>query len=133
MLDKEINLLWSRGAVEAIAASLKFFGRFFVVPKGSSVFSPSLRFVGPEQVFVHKTVQKGLYTHASRKAEFLLLFCHQQDIFLRARHVTEKLNIIADSLSRPHCIRYTECTLARKILLPIWEIWHKPIVDLIFF
>ena len=75
--------------------------------------------------------QGGTHVHyLSKKAESLLLFCHHQQISLQARHVPGKLNIIADFLSRPHCILHTEWTLARKVLLPIWETWHKPMVDL---
>ena len=68
--------------------------------------------------------------HLSKRAESLLLFCQQLKISLRARHVPGKINIIADFLSRPHCILQTEWTLARKVLSPVWEIWHKPLVDL---
>ena len=68
--------------------------------------------------------------YLSRKAETLLLFCQEKNILLRARHVSGKLNIIADFLSRPHCVLHTEWTLAKRVLQPVWDTWHKPLVDL---
>ena len=66
----------------------------------------------------------------SEKAEGLLLLCQDLNIFLRARHVPGKINIIADQLSRPHCVLQTEWTIVHFALAPVWKAWHKPLVDL---
>ena len=68
--------------------------------------------------------------YLSKRTEFLLLLCQDQNFQLRARHVPGKLNIIADFLSRPHCVLHTEWTLARRVLQPVWQTWHRPMVDL---
>ena len=66
----------------------------------------------------------------SELAESVLLLCQDLDIVLRARHVPGKMNILADQLSRPHCVLETEWTLAHFALEPVWEMWHKPLIDL---
>ena len=66
----------------------------------------------------------------SEGAEDLLLFCQNLKIFLRARHVPGKINILADQLSRPHCVLQTEWTIAHLALEPVWREWHKPLMDL---
>ena len=66
----------------------------------------------------------------SVKAEEILLFCQEQAITLSARHVPGKLNIVADALSRPHCVLQTEWTLVHSILQRVWSRFHKPMVDL---
>ena len=68
--------------------------------------------------------------YLSIRTEHLLLQCLDQEISLRARHVPGKLNIIADFLSRPHCVLHTEWTLDKRVLQPVWDTWHKPLVDL---
>lgn len=66
----------------------------------------------------------------SRRAEALLLLTRDLNITLRARHVPGKINILADLLSRPHCVLQTEWTIAAFVLSPIWDRWHKPLIDL---
>ena len=66
----------------------------------------------------------------SEMAESLLLWCHEQEISLTARHVPGKINIVADQLSRPHQILHTEWTLVPTVLAPIWEAWRRPHIDL---
>ena len=66
----------------------------------------------------------------SVRAEEILLFCKGLRIFLRARHVPGKINILADQLSRPHCVLNTEWTIAHLALEPVWREWHKPLIDL---
>ena len=39
-------------------------------------------------------------------------------------------NVLADSLSRRVVVRHTEWTLAKEVLLPAWEAWFRPLVDL---
>ena len=68
--------------------------------------------------------------HLSQRAEALLLRCQELGIFLRAKHVPGKINIVADLLSRPHCVLQTEWTLSMKVLEPVWSTWHRPMVDL---
>ena len=49
---------------------------------------------------------------------------------MSARHLPGKLNILADALSRPHCILHTEWTLTQRVLKRVWARFHKPMVDL---
>ena len=65
-------------------------------------------------------------TTLSLKAEDILLWCQSHRVLLFARHVTGELNIVADALSRPHTVLNTEWTL----LLPLWDRWFRPHVDL---
>ena len=66
----------------------------------------------------------------SRLAEKILLWCDDHQIVLAARHVAGKLNILADALSRPHCILQTEWTIAHRVLQRVWNRFHRPHVDL---
>lgn len=66
----------------------------------------------------------------SKRTEDLLMWCSSQGVSLSARHVPGKLNILADFLSRPHTILHTEWTLAHQVLQPVWDLWHKPMIDL---
>ena len=66
----------------------------------------------------------------SLKAEEILLWCQEHHVRLLARHVPGKLNIVADALSRPHMVLNTEWTLARSLLLPLWDRWFRPHIDL---
>ena len=66
----------------------------------------------------------------SELAESVLLLCQYLDFALRARHVLERMNILVDRLSRPNCVLETEWILAHLALEPIWETWHKPLIDL---
>ena len=66
----------------------------------------------------------------SQEAEKILLWCDQRAISLSARHVPGKLNILADALSRPHCILHTEWTIAQRVLQQVWNHFHRPMVDL---
>ena len=69
-------------------------------------------------------------TALSLLAEEILVFCQLHEIQLLARHVPGKLNVVADALSRPHTVLNTEWTLAHSLLLPLWERWFRPQVDL---
>ena len=66
----------------------------------------------------------------SLKAEEILRFCQENHVWLVARHVPGKLNIVADALSRPHMVLNTEWTLAHFLLDPLWDLWFRPHVDL---
>ena len=66
----------------------------------------------------------------SQAAEALLMWCHRHRISLSARHIPGKLNILADSLSRSHCVLQTEWTINLDCLRPVWEQWFRPMVDL---
>lgn len=65
----------------------------------------------------------------STRVEQILLWC-QANILLSARHILGKINIVVDSLSRSHIVLQTEWTLSPEALRLIWDIWHRPMVDL---
>lgn len=66
----------------------------------------------------------------SLRAEEILQWCLARNICLSARHIPGKLNIVADALSRPHCVLHTEWTIHRGVLSWVWEVWFRPVVDL---
>ena len=66
----------------------------------------------------------------SLATEALLVWCSDRQIALSARHIPGIMNVLADSLSRAHQVLPTEWTLAHEVLLPVWERWGKPHVDL---
>ena len=66
----------------------------------------------------------------SQKVESLLRWCHAHAIQISAVHISGRLNILADSLSRSKTILQTEWTLVKKVLIPVWEAWFQPQVDL---
>ena len=78
-------------------------------------------------------VNKGGGSHSatlSREAESLLLLCQRENIILKARHIPGVVNVLADFLSRPGMVLQTEWTLAHSVLQPVWNLWHKPMLDL---
>ena len=65
--------------------------------------------------------------HASME---LLYWCHHRNIHIQVRHIPEKLNVLADSLSRPDRILPTEWSLDREIAHQIFSLWGTPQIDL---
>ena len=63
-------------------------------------------------------------------AENLLLWCQARGIVLFARHLSGKLNILADMLSRPDAVLQTEWTLCHHVLPKIWTRFFRPHLDL---
>ena len=63
-------------------------------------------------------------------AEELLIWCHHRSITLTTEFVPGKLNVIADQLSRGSQILPTEWTISHQALLPLWQVWEKPHIDL---
>ena len=59
----------------------------------------------------------------------MLLWCQSQGIFLSARHIPGKLDIIADALSHLQSILHTEWTLHEAMLHQAWNVWFHPMVD----
>ena len=66
----------------------------------------------------------------SRLAEQIWSWAHSQGMTLLPEFIPGKLNVLADSLSRSSTPLPTEWTIAHSALLPLWELWGKPLVDL---
>ena len=66
----------------------------------------------------------------SQRTEHLLLWAQSHDLMIVAKYVPGRINILADALSRSHMVLPSEWTLAHSVLCPIWEAWHKPMIDL---
>ena len=66
----------------------------------------------------------------SRKAECILLWCRDHSIFLTARHVSGSVNVLADVLSRADQVIQTEWSLAPSVLVPVFQLWFRPQIDL---
>ena len=81
-------------------------------------------------VYVNKQVGGARSIPLSVRLEEILLWCQSSDILLSARHIPGKLNIVADALSRSHMVLQTEWTLCREVLTPIWQAWHRSMVNL---
>ena len=60
----------------------------------------------------------------------ILIWCHLNNVALRARHVPGSLNVIADGLSRRNQIQSTEWSLSPQIFKQISKLWESPQVDL---
>ena len=60
----------------------------------------------------------------------LLYWCHHRNIHIQVRHIPGKLNVLADSLSRPDRILPTEWSLDREIATQIFTLWGTPQIDL---
>ena len=48
----------------------------------------------------------------------------------KARHIPGKLNVRADAMSRMNQILATEWSILQSVLIPLWELWGVPSVDL---
>ena len=66
----------------------------------------------------------------SQRAEQLLLWAQGFNLSIQARFVPGRFNVLADALSRSHMVLPSEWTLAHNVLEPVWDAWHKPMVDL---
>ena len=60
----------------------------------------------------------------------MLIWCHERDIQLTARHLPGKYNQLADLLSRGNQVIPTEWTIHPSVMQSIIQIWEKPHVDL---
>lgn len=75
--------------------------------------------------------QGGIHSDSlSLAAEQLLLWCQVRGICLFAKHLSGKLNVLADLLSRPDAVLQTEWTLTHRVLRRVWARFHRPLVDL---
>ena len=60
----------------------------------------------------------------------LFKLLEQRDITLQARHIPGRLNRLADLLSRKDSVVNTEWTLSHNVTNLIWEVWGRPMIDL---
>ena len=60
----------------------------------------------------------------------LFTWLKEHQIRVSARHITGKLNVLADALSREGQIVPTEWSLFPEVVESLWQIWDKPMVDL---
>ena len=60
----------------------------------------------------------------------ILSWCTRQQVTLRARHIPDWLNVIADKLSRLGQTIQTEWSLHPEVFQAICSRWHQPQVDL---
>ena len=97
-----------------------------------SLVGKSVRlFTDNSTVATYVNRQGGIHSDSlSRAAEALLLWCQSHQIQLFARHISGKLNVLADMLSRPRAILQTEWTVCHQALERVWARFHRPMVDL---
>ena len=60
----------------------------------------------------------------------ILSWCTRQQVTLRARHIPDRLNMIADKLSKLGQTIHTEWSLYPEVSQAICSWWHQPQVDL---
>jgi hypothetical protein len=60
----------------------------------------------------------------------LLRFCFHENIILVPRHISGKLNILADALSRSNRLVSTEWTLHMDVVQAVRYLWGSPTIDL---
>lgn len=66
----------------------------------------------------------------SLMVEEMLLWCRTQGITLSSRHLSGRLNILADMLSRPNAVLQTEWTISHHALQRVWAHFFRPQLDL---
>jgi len=52
------------------------------------------------------------------------------NIVLKSRHVPGRLNVLADGLSRDGQILPTEWSIHPQVLLILWKVWERPMIDM---
>jgi hypothetical protein len=62
--------------------------------------------------------------------ENVLIWCQLHSIYIRARHIPGRLNVLADLLSRRHQVIPTEWKLHHGVFQVICRLWGTPHVDL---
>ena len=60
----------------------------------------------------------------------IMTWCHHYHITLKARHIPECLNVMADLLSRSNQVQSTEWSLHPQVFKQICQKWFTPYVDL---
>lgn len=66
----------------------------------------------------------------SLRAEALLFRLEALGFSLSAVHISGRLNVLADTLSRSAGVIGTEWTIVHRALQPVWDLWGKPMIDL---
>lgn len=118
--------LWHINRLELRAVKLSL-SHFLPILRGQSV----LLLTDNTTVACYVNKQGGLHSSTlSMDAENLLWWCRKRHISLVARHIPGRLNVLADFLSRSHCVVHTEWTIRRDSLEPIWTLWFRPMIDL---
>lgn len=88
-------------------------------------------FTDNTSVSAYESKQGGIHSDSlSLAAEHLLLWCQERGIQLFARHLSGKLNVLADLLSRPDAILQTEWTLTHRVLKRVWAWCHRSMIGL---
>ena len=86
---------------------------------------------GNVTVACYRIKQGGVHSATlSLRAEAVLLFSQRYQICLSARLVPGKLNVLADSFSRPHMILLTEWALSHAVRRSIFSLRFRPHIDL---
>lgn len=60
----------------------------------------------------------------------IALWCAENNVFIKARFLPGRLNVLADCLSRKNNIVQTEWTLSQRVLSQVFLIWDTPHIDL---
>ena len=90
-----------------------------------------LVFTDNTTVVAHVNKQGGTRSRdLCQEAEKLIRFAFQHQIFIRARHLPGKRNVLADALSRPDRVLGTEWSLSPRIFDRICQVFGRPQIDL---
>ena len=82
-------------------------------------------------VVAHINKQGGTHSRSLfNLTQDLLLWLHEHNVQLRARHIPGRFNAIADRLSRSHQVLNTEWQINSMILFRIFNHWGTPTVDM---
>jgi len=82
-------------------------------------------------VMAHVNKQGGLRSWALyQETVELFRLVESSNLFISAKHVPGRLNVLADQLSRRHQVAHTEWTLHKNIVDLVFSRWGKPNVDL---
>ena len=90
-----------------------------------------LVFTDNSTVVAHVNKQGGTRSRElSLEAECLIRFALKRGLFIRARHLPGRRNVLADALSRPDKVVGTEWSLHPDVFRQICQVWGTPNIDL---
>ena len=132
-LGLEVQGLWDVASQDLHINNLELRAVFLALQHFQSHIYNSCVMVASDNSSVVAYLKKQGGTHSPSLCMLvweLLYWCHHRNIHIQVRHIPGKLNVLADSLSRPDRILPTEWSLDREIAHQIFSLWGTPQIDL---
>ena len=132
-LGLEVQGLWDVASQDLHINNLELRAVFLALQHFQSHIYNSCVMVASDNSSVVAYLKKQGGTHSPSLCMLVwkhLYWCHHRNIHIQVRHIPGKLNVLADSLSRPDRILPTEWSLDREIAHQIFSLWGTPQIDL---